>query len=846
MSVLIRTTGRASLAQAVASVAAQSLQDLEIVLANAAGRPLPPLPAQPVPVRWVDTGARLPRSAAANALLDAARGRYWLFLDDDDWLLPDHLSKLAAALEAQPQLVAAYGDVECVSDAGTPQQKIVAVYDRDFDAAALQVQNYLPIHAVLFRAAAVQAPPPCRFTPELELFEDWDFWLQLAARGPLQRVPGVSAIYAIDPQAGSRHSDEHNALRRAMLERLGRRQLARWKPADVAQLVERESAAGARTRALEQAQVALEHARAGLEQELHAREQTIDDLQRVLESRNSRIHELAGALSEQQAHSRVQQAEIEKLGQVRLQLLHDIGLLQHQLQLMLNSISWRVTRPLRGAKKAALTAVERSRSPLRLVRNVTSAAVQDIGKHGPVGFARRVPYYLRHRNSYFKRLGGTAPGGDPQLFQGTPPQLRDIRLHPDLAAEKPPIDATVSVVIPTLNAGVEFGWLLRKLRGQQGLRGVEIVVVDSGSKDDTVRLAREAGAKVVEILPSEFSHSYARNLGASNASGDYLLFTVQDAYPVGNLWLHGLLAFLLEHADEKLAAVSCAEYARSDSEMMYDAMINTHYRFLGCLDHDRLGEFRGDDHMALRSQGQLSDVACLIPRPLFEQYRYRGDYAEDLDLGIRLIKDGMRVAMLASIKAVHSHNRPAYYYLKRTFVDVIFLVGLFDDFTYPHCDSLPGLVSGVRNTAGYISRWLADAPAQESPGVLSEQLGAWIGAARAALEQGVDAQPAALGDARLDEFVNRVAADFPAPARSDATAQQEARRFTDMFLGRLEHFNGFAAQVYGEQDAVLRQEAADVIRKTFAATVGAALAFYCLDHREPGAEAIRSELVAGV
>ena len=97
----------------------------------------------------------------------------------------------------------------------------------------------------------------------------------------------------------------------------------------------------------------------------------------------------------------------------------------------------------------------------------------------------------------------------------------------------------------------------------------------------------------------------------------------------------------------KLAAVSCSEYSRSDSDMMYDSMIHTHYQFLGCLDRDRIGSYQGESHMSLRAQGQLSDVSCLIGRELFGTYRYRGDYAEDLDLGIRLIRDDYRVAMLS-------------------------------------------------------------------------------------------------------------------------------------------------------------------------------------------------------
>jgi glycosyltransferase involved in cell wall biosynthesis len=214
------------------------------------------------------------------------------------------------------------------------------------------------------------------------------------------------------------------------------------------------------------------------------------------------------------------------------------------------------------------------------------------------------------------------------------------------------------VIIPTLNAGPEFKLLLRKLRRQLGIPSVEVVIVDSGSADGTVETALAAGCKLVQISPREFSHSFARNKGAELATGDYFLFMVQDAYPVGDHWIYGMLEYLVEHRAQNLAAVSCAEYPRADSDAMYDSMIDTHYQFLGCDLGDRIGCYRGDDHMALRTNGQLSDVACFLSKEIFNRYQYRGDYAEDLDLGIRLIKDGYRVAMLSSIKVIHSHNRP--------------------------------------------------------------------------------------------------------------------------------------------------------------------------------------------
>lgn len=54
----------------------------------------------------------------------------------------------------------------------------------------------------------------------------------------------------------------------------------------------------------------------------------------------------------------------------------------------------------------------------------------------------------------------------------------------------------------------------------------------------------------------------------------------------------------------------------------------------------------------------------MIGRDVFQQYRYRGDYAEDLDLGIRLIPGRLPRGNARLRQVIHSHNRPAYYYLK--------------------------------------------------------------------------------------------------------------------------------------------------------------------------------------
>lgn len=240
-----------------------------------------------------------------------------------------------------------------------------------------------------------------------------------------------------------------------------------------------------------------------------------------------------------------------------------------------------------------------------------------------------------------------------------------------------PYDGTVSVVIPTYNAGKDMKPLMELLNGQENVGRVEVVVVDSGSRDGTAELAESMGATVIRIAQSEFSHSYARNLGAGRAAGEYLLFMTQDAVPDGKQWICKLLQPALK---QNVAAVSCREEPKPDCDLLGRLSIWNHSKYMGILHENRIMSMPAQvNYESLRKNGQLNDVTCLIKKSVFEQFRYRGDYAEDLDLGIRLIRAGYQLALLSDVQVIHSHTRPAIYHLKRSLVDVSTLQKILPD-----------------------------------------------------------------------------------------------------------------------------------------------------------------------
>ena len=190
VSVIVRTTGRPELAEALASIAAQSYASLEVVVVNAGGTPLAGVAERcgPFPVRMCGGGQRLARSRAANVGLDEARGDWIVFLDEDDLFDGGHIEGLVAAVK-NAGCLAAYAGVRATGG----NTSDLPLFDRPYSPAALRVGNFIPIHAVLLSRRLLDLG--CRFDESLDAYEDWDFWLQVARHTTFERVARITAAY---------------------------------------------------------------------------------------------------------------------------------------------------------------------------------------------------------------------------------------------------------------------------------------------------------------------------------------------------------------------------------------------------------------------------------------------------------------------------------------------------------------------------------------------------------------------------------------------------------------------------------------------------------------------------
>ena len=83
---------------------------------------------------------------------------------------------------------------------------------------------------------------------------------------------------------------------------------------------------------------------------------------------------------------------------------------------------------------------------------------------------------------------------------------------------------TISVVIPTLDEAAHISRAVESVAGV----GVEVIVVDGGSRDETTRLARDAGARVFVVEDGQRGRAHQLRLGGEKSTGEVVLFLHAD------------------------------------------------------------------------------------------------------------------------------------------------------------------------------------------------------------------------------------------------------------------------------------------------------------------------------
>jgi len=149
-----------------------------------------------------------------------------------------------------------------------------------------------------------------------------------------------------------------------------------------------------------------------------------------------------------------------------------------------------------------------------------------------------------------------------------------------------------------------------------------------------------------------------------------VVMTVQDALPADNRWLHKLVENMV--GDEMVAGVysrqiprpDCNPFSRYALERHFTNRPERHVQEIGSLKHyETLTPVQKLETIT------FDDVSSCVRRSVWKEYPFKPvPFGEDLDWSERVLKAGYKIVYEPESAVIHSHNRSAFYEMKRAYL----------------------------------------------------------------------------------------------------------------------------------------------------------------------------------
>lgn len=196
---------------------------------------------------------------------------------------------------------------------------------------------------------------------------------------------------------------------------------------------------------------------------------------------------------------------------------------------------------------------------------------------------------------------------------------------------------SVSVVVRAKDKVDSIGRTFERLR-DQSLRP-EIVVVDSGSTDGTLELARRFADRVIEIDPASFTYGGALNTGAEAASGEVVGAVSAHSYPHSRTWVEDSAAL---YARNDVAGTNSGKRTPSGADIV-DVY---HQTPRDAVEHPLWG---------------FSNHGSTWRASVWQEHRFREDLpaSEDKEWSWRVLAAGWTIAYSPRLSVSANHRRDA-------------------------------------------------------------------------------------------------------------------------------------------------------------------------------------------
>lgn len=224
----------------------------------------------------------------------------------------------------------------------------------------------------------------------------------------------------------------------------------------------------------------------------------------------------------------------------------------------------------------------------------------------------------------------------------------------------------IALIVPTLNAGTIWQKFLSAL-SRQTLRPLFLLVIDSGSVDETVELARDYGFLIKHIDQKQFDHGGTRQLGAELLpDAELLIYMTQDAVLASTEALEQLVGAF---ADSEVGLAYGRQLPHAET-----GPIGAHARLFN---YPERSEIRGKQDIVskgIKAAFNSDSFACYRRKALEQVGGFPRNiiFGEDSYVAAKMLLSGWKVAYVAEAQVYHSHD----YTLKQEFARY-FDIGVF-------------------------------------------------------------------------------------------------------------------------------------------------------------------------
>ena len=199
----------------------------------------------------------------------------------------------------------------------------------------------------------------------------------------------------------------------------------------------------------------------------------------------------------------------------------------------------------------------------------------------------------------------------------------------------------VSIVIRTYNEQRYLPDLLEAINNQVFPNfGHETVIVDSGSTDKTLDIARQFECRIVHIRREEFSYGRSLNMGCDAASGEVLVFISGHCIPTHSQWLASLISPL---GKEEIVYTYGAQAGNSCTKFSEQQHFAKYFPSRSKLPQE--GFFCNNANAAL--------LKTVWKENYFDE-NLTG--LEDMHLSKRLLSQGLKIGYVAEAQVLHIHE----------------------------------------------------------------------------------------------------------------------------------------------------------------------------------------------